>query len=353
MVLPPIVIRSLKIDPPLLLAPMAGLTHSALRRLVIGFGGMGLLSTEMLAAVRLPSENPLLSPYLVRTPQESPMSYQMLLAREQDVVPAVEALQRFGADAIDLNLGCPAPMVRRVGAGSRLAENPALVRQLVGLVRRQTGIPLTAKIRLGASLDESGLRDFCKMLEGEGVDMITVHARLRDEPFVRRPRWEWVAKVKTWVGVPVVANGGIFSVADAAKCLMESGADGLMIGRAAAVKPWLFSEVARDMLRLDIPKVEISLPDIYNSFASFLCENFAPERRLGRLKEFTHYFSQNYLFGHRLASTVQASRDFDQAMARAAIFLARNVPRAADSDNSPSCTSVDVKDEHASETHSP
>lgn len=311
------------VDPPLLLAPMAGLTHSALRRLLLELGGVGLLTTEMLAAKRLPHDNPRLSPYLVRHETERPLAYQLLLIRLEDVAPAVEALHRLGADAVDLNLGCPAPEIRRLGGGSRLMEEPAAVGRLVREVRRRTGLPLSAKIRLGEQLDPERLRDFCLMLEGEGVDLLTVHARLRGEPFGRKPRWEWVARVKSWLQIPVVANGGIFSVAEAVECLEVTGADGLMLGRAAATHPWLFRDIATHF-GYSLPATELNRAALYRRFLALLEESFAPERRLGRLKEFTHYYARNYPFGHWLAAKVQASPNMEQASKRAAEFFQKN-----------------------------
>ncbi|MGV1099784.1 tRNA dihydrouridine synthase [Thiovibrio sp. JS02] len=319
-------IKGLSITPPLVLAPMAGLTHSALRRLILELGGVGLLSTEMLAATRLPMENAALSPYLVRTEAERPLSYQLLVFREADVAPAIARLHALGADAIDLNLGCPAPTVRRMGAGSRLMEAPATVRALVAAARRETDLPLTAKIRLGESLDEKKLRDFCLMLAGEGIELLTVHGRLRGEPFSRRPRWAWIGKVKGWLNIPVIANGGIFSLADAGSCLAESGADGLMIGRAAARTPWLFAEIAREVYGADLALPVVRKPRIYLRYVELLAESFLPERRLGRLKEFSHYFAANYRFGHRLASAVQSSGTVAEARARAVEFFRRNDP---------------------------
>ncbi|MBV5317567.1 MAG: tRNA-dihydrouridine synthase family protein [Desulfobulbaceae bacterium] len=313
-----------KIWPPLLLAPMAGLTHSALRTSILSFGGIGLLSTEMLAAARLPAENVRLSPYLVRTPEESPLSYQLLLSSEHNIPKVFAALHRFNADAIDLNLGCPAPVVRRAGGGSSLMEDPERVRKIVQCARRNTALPLTAKIRLGETLDSQKLRDFCLMLAGEGIDMLTVHARLRAEPFARRPRWEWIAKVKEWIDIPVVANGSIDSVSSARACIEESGADGIMIGRAAAVTPWIFADIAREIYKLPLPTVKISLPSLYQNFTRALVERFQPERRLGRLKEFTHYFAKNYFFGHHLAAKVQASLTMEDAWVRAVEFFGEN-----------------------------
>lgn len=314
---------------------MVGLSHSALRTTILHFGGVGLLSTEMLAANRLPAEGAIHSPYLVRTNQESPLSYQLLLTSDSNISQIAAALHRLGADTVDLNLGCPAPTVRRAGGGSSLSEDPLRVRRLVAAMRRATTLPLTAKIRLGETLDEEKLRNFCRMLVGEGVDMLTVHARLRAESFARRPRWEWIGKVKQWVEVPVVANGSIDSVSGAQRCLTESGADGLMIGRAAARTPWIFAILARELYGMDIPEPEICLPCIYQGFVNALEQRFRPERRLGRMKEFTHYFARNYFFGHHLAAGVQSSSTLTEAWGRAMVFFQAHDPAACEKFTSP------------------
>ncbi len=319
--LPHIQIRSLRIDPPLLLAPMAGVTHTAFRQMITGFGGVGLLSTEMLGAKRVPVENPAVSPWLIRTVTEKPLSYQLLVASAEELRPAVDALHAFGADAVDLNMGCPAPAVRKIGAGARLMEQPDHVRAIVIEARKLTDLPLTAKIRLGSELDEGKLASFCRMLQDEGIDMISVHARLMQESFARKPRWEPLARLKEKLAIPVIANGGILTVEDAEHCLRVSGADGLMLGRGAAMQPWLFAKIARQVLGRDLAPPALSLPALYETFIMLLIESFRPEYRLGRLKEFTHYFARNYQFGHHLASRVQASASVDEARERARLFF--------------------------------
>lgn len=320
----------LEVWPPLLLAPMAGLTHSALRTTILQFGGVGLLSTEMLSASRLPTESQRCSPYLLRTREERPLSHQLLVTGEQHLPAALARLHAIGADAVDLNLGCPAPQVRKIGGGALLMEQPQVVRRIVTQARQHTNLPLSAKIRLGERLDKDKLRNFCLLLEGEGVDLLIVHARLRGEPFIRKPRWDWVAQVKQWLTIPVVVNGSIDSVASARACLQISGADGLMIGRQAASTPWIFALIARELYHLPLPRPLISLPAVYQHFVQALAERFPPERRLGRLKEFTHHFARNYPFGHHLASSVQASTTFAAARKRAAsFFLAQDPAQAA------------------------
>jgi tRNA-dihydrouridine synthase B len=318
-------VRELTISPPLLLAPMAGLTHTALRQIISGFGGAGLLSTEMLGAKRLPVENPGISPYLIRTASEKPLSYQLLVAHSGELARAIDALHAFKADAVDLNMGCPAPAVRRLGAGASLMEQPGEVRLIVAEARKRTDLPLSAKIRLGSEPDERKLNAFCVMLEDEGIDMLSIHARFTKESFARRPRWECIASVKERLGIPVIANGGIFSVQDAEECLRVSGADGLMLGRGAAIKPWLFAEIARDVYGCAVPGPAVSLPAVYADFVGHLSGLFRPEYRLGRLKEFTHYFARNYKFGHYLASRVQSSNSVEEARERAALFFENSI----------------------------
>ncbi|RJQ16428.1 MAG: tRNA-dihydrouridine synthase family protein [Nitrospiraceae bacterium] len=322
--MPAIQIRNLVIDPPLLLAPMAGLTHSALRRTMIGFGGVGLLSTEMLSVKSLPVENPRISPYLIRTERESPLSYQLLTSNYEQIGRAIDALHALKADAVDLNMGCPSTAVGKFGAGVVLMERPDEARRIVAEARKRTALPLSAKIRLGIEANSGKLKTFCSMLEGEGIDMLTVHARFKHEPFARNPRWAYIAEIKECIKIPVIANGGIFSTEDAEKCLSVSGADGLMLGRGAVTRPWLFPEIARTVYGIDVPKRAVSLPDIYTAFIEALNADYRPIYRLGRLKAFTHYFARNYKFGHSLACKVQSSSSMDEARERAGTFFANS-----------------------------
>ena len=317
--LAPIHIRGLIIDPPLLLAPMAGLTHTALRQVLCGFGGVGLLSTEMLSARRLPTDSPRVSPYLIRAPEEHLPSYQLLTSTFEEIGPAIDALHKIGADVIDINMGCPAPTVGRFGGGIRLMERPGEAHRIVREARKRTALPLTAKIRIGID-DEQRLKDFCVMLQDEGIDLLSVHARLKHESFARAPHWERIAQMKEWLVLPVIANGGIFSVLDAKECLAVSGADGLMLGRGAVVRPWLFAEIAREVYGHAVAEPVVSLPALYGSFLDNL-EVLRPPYRLGRLKEFTHYFARNYQFGHHLASRVQSSETVEEARERAGVFF--------------------------------
>jgi len=312
------VLAGVRCTPPLALAPMVGLSHSALRILILELGGVGLFFSEMLSVSRLPIENEIVSPFLCRTPAEAPFFYQIFTGPDQDIVPAVERLHSLNAQGIDLNLGCPAPVLRKQGAGSFMPSES--VRKTVAALRAATHLPISAKIRLGRELDEHKLILFCKMLADEGIDLLTVHGRLQEEKFCRRARWDWIGKVKSALQIPIIANGGIFSVSDARKCLEQSGADGLMLGRGAVCKPWLFADIAKSLYNYDV-STQISLQEVYFRFTELLQERFLPERRLGRLKQFTHYYSGNFTFGHHLASRVQNSKTIEEAIETAADFF--------------------------------
>ncbi|MCF8055088.1 MAG: tRNA-dihydrouridine synthase family protein [Desulfocapsa sp.] len=312
--------NTIECRPPLALAPMVGLSHSAFRILVLELGGVGLFFSEMLSAGRLPIENETVSPFLCRTPAESPFIYQIFTGPGQDILPAVDRLHLLNAQGIDLNLGCPAPALRKQGAGSFMPLES--IKKVVADIRAATHLPISAKIRLGRTLDANSLISFCKMLEDEGIDLLTVHARLQGEKFCRKARWDWIGKVKRAVRVPIIANGGIFSVEDARTCLDQSGADGLMLGRGAIKKPWLFADIAERVYGVQQNRAnEPDLRKIYFRFIELLEDRFLPERRLGRLKQFTYYFAENFRFGHHLASGVQNSKSLEKAGDRAAQFF--------------------------------
>lgn len=318
-----ILVRGLEISPPIALAPMVGLSHSAFRSLVQKQGGVGLLFTEMLTARRLPHDNDSCSPLLIRHESERPLIYQIIAATKEVVGPAVEKIHQLGAQGIDLNLGCPAPMQRRQGAGAALADNREQLAKMLRALRKGTELPVSVKIRLGARLDSGDLRSFCLFLEDQGVDMITIHARLKGEKFCRKPRWAAIGQVVNDISVPVFANGGIFSTNDARRCLELSGADGLMVGRGAVERPWLCADIARQLYQIKTSENRPEKKDIYADFVLLLEERFAPERRLGRLKQFTRYFASTYKFGHQLATSVQNSDTIEEASERAGAFFAR------------------------------
>ncbi|SDP08920.1 tRNA dihydrouridine synthase [Desulforhopalus singaporensis] len=315
-------VRTLSVWPPVALAPMVGLTHSALRSTIQAIGGVGLFYTEMLAAKRLPSDNPRCSPPLIRAENERPLVYQLVGADLRYIKPAIDKILTLEPQGIDFNLGCPAPMQKKQGAGSSLVDSPAEMRAILEEIRKATELPLSVKIRLGHSEDGLKLAEFCKILEGEGVDLITVHARLIGEKFCRVPRWHLVRHAKKAVRIPVFANGGIFTVEDAKNCLEQSRADGIMIGRGGVTNPWLCADIARELFGFYTNSGISSKAEMYERFITLLEQRFPKERRLGRLKKFTSYFCQSFYFGHHFGTTVQGCSSVEEVRHKAAEFFA-------------------------------
>ncbi len=322
MLKPSLKIQDLCITPPLALAPMVGLSHSALRSLILEIGGVGILFTEMLSAKTLPEENHRISPFLVRSEEEQPLFYQIFLHQPDALIPAIKKLHTLNAQGIDLNAGCPAPSLKRQGAGCALSRNPVMLQEILKTMRSNSALPISVKIRLGDRMDKEKLIELCKIIEGEGVDCLTIHARLNNEKFCRKPRWDWVGIAKKELSIPVIANGGIFTVEDAKICLDNSGADGLMIGRGAACRPWLFAEIAEAVYGVPQQRNVNSSSEIFFRFFELLENRFVENRRLGRLKQFTHYFASPFLYGHGFASRIQNSKSMDMAKEIAEDFFA-------------------------------
>ncbi len=319
--LKPLVLRNLQLTSRVAVAPMVDYSHSALRTLVQECGGAGLLYTEMLSIRRLPSETVQHCPLLVSTPAESPLFYQLVGSEPERLPAAVAKVHTLGAAGIDLNLGCPAPRIRKMGAGAALIADRQRLIAMLRALRKETTLPISVKIRLAAPQGHT-FSSFCKMLEDEGVDCITVHARRPGEKFCRKPDWSAVAEGKRAVSIPLFVNGGIFSVDDARGALKQSAADGVMVGRGAIIRPWLCREIT-DALQGRETVAEYTEQTVYFRFLSLLNERFTGRQRLDRLKYFTKYYSKLFPFGHGFYSKIINSTTMEEAEEHARAFFAR------------------------------
>jgi tRNA-dihydrouridine synthase B len=313
----PLVIAGNEVRPPLLCAPMAGVTHSAYRRLVAGFGGYGALFTEMLSACALVAEDGTVSPFTKKRSCEVRTFYQLRLTGREDiprVIGKLAALEPFG---IDVNLGCPAPEIRKGGGGIGIFNDREKLRAALGSVRSCWKGIVTVKCRLGRRSEkwQETFVDRLKIIEESGIDAITVHPRFSDEKLKRRARWELFPWIASQTKMPLIASGDIVAPTPAALDLLDSGkCSGLMIGRMAAVKPWIFREFAGESVRVDYL-------DVWTCFYEYTCEDFRPEKAIGRIKEFTAYFARNFIYGHELFRRVQSAPDLAELKKRAFAFL--------------------------------
>ena len=303
------------ITPPLFLAPMAGITNSAFRRLVSDFGGYGALFTEMLSARSLPHDNMTESPFVKRRPCEGSVIYQLNLTGNEPIEPILDSLQRTDAEFLDINLGCPAPIIKRQGAGKALFDNFDQLEKTLLQYRKQWDKPLSVKCRLGN--ESQGWEDrFVKRLalfDRCGIDAVCVHPRFSDDKLKRPARLKLFSWIRTLTKLPLIANGDIGP--DECSALMSSGnVDGIMIGRLAVTKPWIFKYISQG-------SVSVNHAGVWEQLYTYTIEDFPPEKAIGRIKEFSFWYAKNFFFGHEFFRCTHNASDLDTLKHRALEFL--------------------------------
>ena len=223
------------------LAPLAGYTNYPFRRLCKEQGA-GLCYTEMVSAkgLKYGSEN---TEELLYTDEKEGACAAQIFGSEPAILRAAcehEKLKPF--PIVDINMGCPVPKIYKNGEGSALLENPALAEEIVKECVK-SGKIITVKFRIGVSGEKLIAEEFAKRMEGAGASLITIHGRTRDKMYAGEVNFKEIAAAKRAVKIPVIANGGVFSNADAETLLNETGADGVMVARAALFNPQIFCEL--------------------------------------------------------------------------------------------------------------
>jgi tRNA-dihydrouridine synthase B len=228
----------------LFVAPMAGITDRPFRRLARRYGA-GLAVSEMVSSRPELRESRKTRLRLDHSGETGPISVQIAGADPAMLASAARYNVERGAQIIDINMGCPAKKVCNVLAGSALLEDEALVARILEAVVGAVEVPVTLKIRTGPRPERRNAPRIARIAESAGIQLIAVHGRTRACAFAGQAEYDTIAEVKATVRIPVIANGDIQSPEDAKRVLALTGADGIMIGRAAQGKPWLFRQVAQ------------------------------------------------------------------------------------------------------------
>ncbi|CUH76937.1 tRNA dihydrouridine synthase DusB [Tropicibacter naphthalenivorans] len=257
-----------EITPPVLLAPLAGITDLPFRNLVSRFGA-GLVVSEMIASGEFLTARPGTREKAELGAQIENTSVQIAGREPEPMAEAARQVVDMGAKVVDINMGCPAKKVTGGWSGSALMQVPDHALRLIEAVVNAVDVPVTLKTRLGWDDSARNAADLAKRAEGAGVRMVVIHGRTRCQFYKGHADWAAIAEVKQAVNVPVVANGDIIDAATARQALDLSGADGVMVGRGAQGAPWVLAEIAAELYGTPAPDIPTG-----SALADMVCAHY-------------------------------------------------------------------------------
>jgi len=302
-------IGALRLQSPVVLAPMAGISDLPYRRIHSRFGA-ALVYSEMVSANGLIRSGKRTLELVRSCPEERPLAVQLFGDDPAVVAEGARIVEPY-ADCLDINMGCPVKKVIRSGAGSALLQDPALIKRMVAAVRKASSLPLTVKIRSGWDAGSVNYPEVARIIESEGADALILHPRTKAQGFGGHSDWSHLRDLKEQLRIPLIGSGDIQSLEDALRMKVDTGCDALMIGRGGYGNPWLVRDIADALAgRPQQPppspgeKLEVALAHL-----DMALELYGPAKALCDMRKHLCWYSRGVAEAASLRSRINRSTD--------------------------------------------
>ncbi|MDY7095432.1 MAG: tRNA dihydrouridine synthase DusB [Acidobacteriota bacterium] len=300
----------LSVDPPLFLAPMAGVTDRDFRLIVRRIGGVGVVAMEFLPSKALVQGDPRAWRLTHFADEERPLAIQIYGSDAATMAEAARVVEELEPDLCDINMGCPANKILKGCAGAALMGDLKLAEEIIRSVRRAVSLPLTVKFRLGLDERRRNYLDLGRICEDNGAQAVIMHARTARQGYRGEAQWQELARLKEHLSIPVIGNGDVRTPDDAVRMMAATGCDGVMVGRGATRNPWIFRQIAARLSggRVPEPSLEDRRRLILDHFRAVI-EREEPKHALHKLRTFTGWYGHGLPGGQRLRRQIQSLPD--------------------------------------------